>query len=104
MCHHNFIKLFLLLGSMGGLPADHGRTFKASPSFALTSTVMHSKPSPLFGETRESLLESEAQVLVSLTGIDETVAQMIHARHAYPVHKILRGFWQRSLLRFYPFS
>jgi len=35
------------------------------------------------------LLQSKAQILVSLSGIDETVAQMTHARQTYPMPKIL---------------
>jgi inward rectifier potassium channel len=35
------------------------------------------------------LLQSKAQILVSLSGIDETVAQMTHARQTYPATKIL---------------
>ena len=51
--------------------------------------------SPLFGETADSLLQSKGQILVFLTGIDETVAQMIHTRHIYPAHKI---FWNHQFV------
>jgi inward rectifier potassium channel len=62
-----------------------------SPFFALTWTAIHpiDEISPFYGETPESLLESDTEVLVTLTGTDETVAQPIHARHSYFVREIL---------------
>lgn len=56
-----------------------------TPSFALTLTVMHpiDEESPLFGATPESLERTKASLIVSLTGIDDTVAQALHARHTY---------------------
>lgn len=61
-----------------------------SPFFILTWTGMHplDAESPLFGITPEALVESDAEILISLTGIDETVAQTVHARHVYPVRQI----------------
>ncbi|MGA7936508.1 MAG: ion channel [Kovacikia sp.] len=62
-----------------------------SPFFFLTWTAMHpiDEDSPLYGETPESLAESEASILVTLTGIDETVAQTVHARNAFTTEEIL---------------
>ncbi|MDX2232181.1 MAG: ion channel [Leptolyngbyaceae cyanobacterium bins.349] len=62
-----------------------------SPFFVLTWTGMHplDENSPLYGATPESLTASNAEILVSLTGIDETVAQTVHARQLYPVRHIL---------------
>jgi inward rectifier potassium channel len=56
-----------------------------TPMFALTWTVIHpiDETSPLFGESRESLLRAHAQIIVSIVGLDETFSQQIHARHAY---------------------
>jgi inward rectifier potassium channel len=53
--------------------------------FTLTWMVIHpiDEASPLFGESRESLLRSHAQIIVSIIGIDETFSQTIHARHTY---------------------
>ncbi len=45
--------------------------------------------SPLYGMTNESLEKSRAMIVVSLSGIDETVMQVIHARHTYGVQDIL---------------
>ncbi|MDX2257190.1 MAG: ion channel [Pseudanabaenaceae cyanobacterium bins.39] len=62
-----------------------------SPMFLLSWVIMHEidERSPLFGMTRESLERSHAQILVSLTGIDETVEGTIHARHMYSPQDIL---------------
>lgn len=69
---------------------DMKLTRNHSPFFVLTWTGMHplDEDSPLYGETPESLAQSNAEILVSLTGIDETVAQTVHARHMYAVRNI----------------
>jgi inward rectifier potassium channel len=56
-----------------------------SPVFLLSWTVMHTidESSPLHGMTAETMERLHAQVLVSLTGVDETVESTIHARHIY---------------------
>ena len=62
-----------------------------SPSFALSWLVMHpiDRSSPLWGETPESLAESDAAILVILTGLDETFSSTIHARYVYNVADLL---------------
>jgi len=62
-----------------------------SPIFALTWTVMHpiNEMSPLYGLTPEKLAEQETEILVTMTGLDETVSQMIHARHSFVAREIL---------------
>jgi inward rectifier potassium channel len=61
-----------------------------TPMFALTWTVIHpiDQASPLCGESRESLLRTHAQIIVSIGGIDETFSQAIHARHTYEADEI----------------
>ncbi len=56
-----------------------------SPLFALTWTVLHiiDEKSPFYGMTEEGLLKASGQILVVLSGMDETFAQRIHARHSY---------------------
>jgi len=65
-----------------------------SPFFALSWSVMHpiDETSPLFGQTVETLIADKAEVVVVLAGIDETLAQRIHARHSYLPHEIV---WDR---------
>jgi len=56
-----------------------------SSIFALSWTVVHpiTDESPLHGATPESLAEQGAELVVSMTGLDLTFAQTIHARHSY---------------------
>jgi len=62
-----------------------------SPVFLLSWTVMHTidESSPLHQMTPETMERLNAQVLVSLTGIDETVEGTIHARHIYAARYLL---------------
>lgn len=59
--------------------------------FALTWTVMHviDKSSPFYGMTPESLAQENLELIVTLTGLDETVSQTINARHSFIAKEIL---------------
>jgi inward rectifier potassium channel len=61
-----------------------------TPIFALTWTVMHviDETSPLYGMTSEDFFQQEAEIIISLTGLDETVSQTIHARHSFIADEI----------------
>jgi len=65
-----------------------------NPTFALTWTVMHpiDDQSPLRGATPESLKEHEAEIVVTLFGVDESFSQTIHARYGYPADHIRWGW------------
>ncbi|NEP20301.1 MAG: ATP-sensitive inward rectifier potassium channel 10 [Leptolyngbya sp. SIO4C1] len=56
-----------------------------TPVFSLTWTAMHpiDKRSPLYGHTLEMLKRDNAEIVVTLTGLDETLSQTIHARHSF---------------------
>lgn len=58
-----------------------------SPMFSLTWTAVHqiTESSILFGQTPESLLAAEIEILVTFIGVDNTFAQTVHARHNYSV-------------------
>lgn len=62
-----------------------------SPAFALTWTIMHTidHKSPLHGMAQEALRDCSATLAVSITGLDETIAQPVHARHDYKTSEIL---------------
>jgi len=62
-----------------------------SPIFALTWTVMHAidESSPLYQLTAKDLIECQAEIVITLTGIDETVSQTIHARHSFVAAEII---------------
>ena len=64
---------------------------RRTPSLKLTWTIMHSidSSSPLYGLTNQDLLRLHAQVNVLISGVDETVAYSITARHSYGMEEIL---------------
>jgi inward rectifier potassium channel len=61
-----------------------------SSAFILTWTALHPivPGSPFYGATQQSLVERAAEVLVSLTGLDGTTSQVIHARHSFVAQEI----------------
>lgn len=62
-----------------------------TPGFALTWLVLHpiDQFSPLYGITPEEMIESNCVIQVNLSGIDETVTQVLHDRHSYVPQEIL---------------
>jgi len=62
-----------------------------NPMFSLSWTAMHpiDEQSPFYGATPESLDEAETSLVVTLSGLDETVSQTIYARHTYVSREIL---------------
>lgn len=62
-----------------------------TPSFALTWLALHTidQSSPLYGMTAEHLAETNAAIAVTLSGFDETVAQVVNARHMYAANEIV---------------
>jgi len=62
-----------------------------TPTFALTWLVLHpiDENSPLYGMTPEALVEANCLIQVMLSGIDETVAQVLRDRHTYVPQEIL---------------
>ncbi len=63
---------------------------RKTPLFALSWTVMHpiDENSPLHGATRASLIEQQAEIVVLVSGTDETYGAKIYARHSYIPHDI----------------
>ena len=68
-----------------------------TPSFSLSWSVMHpiDENSPLYGATPESLKQMQVSIVAALSGLDETVAQVLHARHTYAAQDIL---WNHRLV------
>jgi inward rectifier potassium channel len=64
-----------------------------SAFFAFTWLVVHpiTPDSPLFGETSATMREKDLDLVASMTGLDETLSQSVHARHAWSVDQILWG-------------
>lgn len=65
-----------------------------TPLFSLTYTAIHqvTPGSPLHGATPESLGAEQAGLLVTVTGLEETTGQTVHARHLYAASDLL---WHR---------
>lgn len=61
--------------------------------FALSWTVVHpiDASSPMWGVSRQDLLDSDAEVLILLTGTDETLSQPVHSRSSYKATEIVWG-------------
>jgi inward rectifier potassium channel len=64
---------------------------RRTPVFAMTFTVMHPivGDSPLAGATPDLLKAQNAELVVTVTGLDETMAQPVHARTSYLPDEIL---------------
>jgi inward rectifier potassium channel len=68
-------------------------TRSQTPLFTLTWMVIHviDEQSPLHGETEASLREMNVRFIVTLTGIDSTFAQTVHARTSYFAEDMVWG-------------
>lgn len=64
-----------------------------SPVFAMSFTVMHEidRDSPLHGADAAALDAQNVELVVTASGIDETIAQRVHARTSYLPDEILWG-------------
>ena len=73
-----------------------------SPLFVLSWLIMHrlDETSPLYGCTSRSLKESGSEIIVALSGVDDTFAQRIHARHSYLPGEIVWGKQFEDMLSF----
>jgi inward rectifier potassium channel len=64
-----------------------------TPVLAMSFTVLHEidEESPLWGATAASLAAINAELVVTATGVDETIADQVHARTSYLPDEILWG-------------
>ncbi len=64
---------------------------KSNPTFSYSWMIMHpiTKESPLYGYDYNQLRTADAQIVVILSGLDETLSQGIHARYVYRPEDIL---------------
>jgi inward rectifier potassium channel len=62
-----------------------------TPLFSLSWTIMHriDETSPLYGATIDTLYDQQMDIIVLLSGMDETLSQVIYARHAFEADDIL---------------
>lgn len=61
--------------------------------FPLSWTVVHpiDEKSPMFGMTAEDFKRSDAEIMILITGTDETFSQVVHARSSYKPEEIAVG-------------
>jgi inward rectifier potassium channel len=83
---------------------DLPMTRSRSAMFALSWTAVHQivEGSPLFGQTRESLANCAAEIIVSIIGLDETFSQTVHARHTFELDEIVWGARFADVLVLHP--
>jgi inward rectifier potassium channel len=83
---------------------DLRTTRQRSPLFSLSWTVIHpiDSGSPLYELTPGILEQRNAEVVVSVVGLDETFAQTIHARHPFKASEIIWGARFADVLRLRP--
>jgi inward rectifier potassium channel len=64
-----------------------------SPTFILTWTAMHAitKDSPMYGLTQEGLAAQQAEIVLTLLGLDDTIMQTIHSRTSFLPSEIAFG-------------
>ncbi len=75
-----------------------------SPVFVLTFTAMHpiDADSPLHGLTVEAMRAMKAELLVAVTGLEETLLQAVHARHIYRPDDVVWGRGFADMIRLDP--
>jgi inward rectifier potassium channel len=71
-----------------------------SQAFTRSWLAMHpiTPKSPLYGASPASLKEQEVELMVTITGLDETSMQPVHARHRYFDHEVLWGMRHADIL------
>jgi inward rectifier potassium channel len=69
--------------------------------FSFSWTVVHpiDAASPLYGVTAKMLAAASAEIIVSVTGIDETLSQTVHSRHTYDAVEIVWGARMVDIIR-----
>lgn len=63
-----------------------------TPLFSLSWTIMHriDPSSPLYGLNAKTLRDMDAEIIVMLSGTDETLADVVYTRHSYSPGEILK--------------
>lgn len=71
------------------------------PLLTLTWTILHriDENSPLHGITQEKLRADGDELIISLSGYDESLSQTIHTRHSYLADEIICGAFFEDILR-----
>ncbi len=64
------------------------------PFFPLSWTIVHpiDEKSPMYGMTQEDFEKADAEILILLSAMDETFAQIVHARTSYKIGETKFGY------------
>ena len=64
-----------------------------TPVFALTFVAMHTidESSPLYGMTQQQLIDQEVEIVIIVSGLDDTMMQTVHGRFSYDPAEIKFG-------------
>ncbi len=88
----------VLVAKMETTPTGRKRTFAAMSLerarvvfFPLAWTIVHpiDEASPLWGVSEDQLLAMDAEILILLSGYDETYAQQVHTRSSYKASEVV---------------
>ena len=69
----------------------------SNPLFALSWTMMHplDESSPLYNVGMAEMIEHDMEIVVMLSGMDETISDRIYARYSYMPEEVL---WHRRFV------
>jgi inward rectifier potassium channel len=72
---------------------------RRNPMLSLTWLILHPivKGSPLHGQTPEALMATDFALLATISGLDETVSQTVHATYSYRSTDIRWGYRFRDM-------
>ena len=72
-----------------------------NPAFALSWTLFHpvDERSPLYRKSADNAIADKINVVVSITGFDESSSQTVHARHVYAAEDLRWGHEFADMLR-----
>jgi inward rectifier potassium channel len=72
-----------------------------TPLFRLSWLVVHviDERSPLWGLELADLIDDRVLIIVSMTGLDETFAQSVHARHVYTPNEVVTDHHFADIIR-----
>lgn len=71
------------------------------PILRLTWTLLHpiDEQSPLYGMSHEEMEKMDDEIFVTLVGLDETLAQTIHARQSYFMDEIIQDAFFEDVVK-----
>lgn len=77
---------------------------RTSPFCSISFSALHGldASSPLYGQTEESLREMGLEIIVLLSGVDETSGQTVHARTSYAAEELCFGQRFREIILIEP--